>query len=130
MTGGIAVVLGRTGKNFAAGMSGGAAYVFDEEHVLYRNLSSEALLLKEVKDKYDIRQLTEILSDYVKETGSPLAKEILADMDHWLVHFKKIIPVSYQRILERITHYEEMGLSGADAKMEAFLELSREQGGS
>ena len=130
MTGGIAVVLGRTGKNFAAGMSGGAAYVLDEEHVLYRNLSSEALLLKEVKDKYDIRQLTEILSDYVKETGSPLAKEILADMDHWLVHFKKIIPVSYQRILERITHYEEMGLSGADAKMEAFLELSREQGGS
>ena len=130
MTGGIAVVLGKTGKNFAAGMSGGLAYVLDEDHVLYRNLNRESLLLKEVKDKYDIRQLTSVLEDYAKETGSPLAKKILADPEYWLVHFKKIIPAPYQKILERISHYEELGIPGKDAEMEAFLELSREQGGS
>ena len=130
MTGGIAVVLGATGKNFAAGMSGGIAYVLDEDHVLYRNLSRESLLLREVKDKYDIRQLTEILEDYAEETGSPLARKILENPEAWMTHFKKIIPAPYQKILERISHYEELGISGKDAEMEAFLELYRQQGGS
>ena len=130
MTGGTAVILGKTGKNFAAGMSGGIAYVLDEDHVLYRNLSKESLLLKEVKEKYDIRYLTEILEDYLKETRSPLAKQILDDPENWFPHFKKIIPAPYQNILERISRFEEQGISGKDAEMEAFLEFSREQGGS
>ena len=129
MTGGIAVILGETGKNFAAGMSGGIAYVLDEKHKLYRNLSHDALTLKEVTEKYDIHQLQEILEDYVRETGSPRARMILSDLDAWLPHFKKIIPGPYQDMLERILRYEEQGIPNEDAQMEAFMDLARAHGG-
>ena len=130
MTGGIAVILGETGKNFAAGMSGGTAYVLDEDHVLYRRMSHEALSLNEVTDSYDIHQLREILEDYVRETGSKKAAEILDHLEQWLPHFRKIIPLPYQNMLERISRYEEKGISTEEARMAAFLELVREKGGA
>jgi glutamate synthase (ferredoxin) len=129
MTGGIAVILGETGKNFAAGMSGGVAYVLDEHHVLYRQISSGSLVLKEVSDKYDIHQLREILEDYYRETGSPRAKMILCNEEEWLPHFKKIIAAPYQAIVERISYYEEQGISRQNAEMAAFSELTQAHGG-
>ena len=122
MTGGVAVILGETGKNFAAGMSGGVAYVLDDQHTLYRRMSSEQLIMKEVSDKYDILQLQEILEEYVQATGSPLAGNILAHMDEYASRFKKIIPVAYARMIERISHYEEQGIGSENAVMEAFLD--------
>ena len=130
MTGGIAVILGETGKNFAAGMSGGVVYVLDEHHTLYRNIGHEPLVLKEVTEKYDIQQLKELLEDYEKETGSKKAGEILAHLDDWIPQFKKIIPGPYQKMLERISHYEEQGIRNEDAQMEAFLDLTRRNGGA
>ena len=129
MTGGIAVILGETGKNFAAGMSGGVAYVLDEHHVLYRQISSGSLVLKEVSDKYDIHQLREILEDYYRETGSKRAKMILDNEEEWLPHFKKIIAAPYQAIVERISYYEEQGISRQNAEMAAFSELTQAHGG-
>ncbi|MBQ9824432.1 MAG: glutamate synthase large subunit, partial [Solobacterium sp.] len=130
MTGGVAVILGETGKNFAAGMSGGIAYVLDEHHSLYRRISPGPLVLKEVTDRYDIHQLRKILEDYYRETGSPKAKKILDNEEEWLPHFKKIIAAPYQAIVERISHYEEQGISRQNAEMAAFAELTRTHGGA
>ncbi len=129
MTGGIAVILGETGKNFAAGMSGGIAYVLDKDHSLYRHISPGSLVLKEVTEKYDIQQLRDILEDYCRETGSPRAKEILENEKEWLPHFKKIIAAPYQAIIERISYYEEQGISRENAQMAAFTELTQTDGG-
>ena len=128
MTGGIAVILGKTGKNFAAGMSGGIAYVLDEDHTLYKKRNNDSLIMKEVTDKYDILQLREILADYYERTGSPLAEKILRQKDEWMVRFKKIIPSAYQKIKEGISRYEEQGLSFENAQMEAFLEFAGKEG--
>jgi glutamate synthase (ferredoxin) len=130
MTGGVAVILGETGKNFAAGMSGGIAYVLDEHHSLYRQISPGSLVLKEVTDKYDIHQLREILEDYYRETGSAKAKKILDNEEEWLPHFKKIIAAPYQAIVERISYYEEQGISRENAEMAAFSELTQANGGA
>ena len=88
------------------------------------------MTIKEVSEKYDIHQLKVLLEDYVKETGSKKAKEILDHPDDWIPHFKKIVPGPYQAMLERISHYEEQGIGSEDAQMEAFLDLTRRNGGS
>jgi glutamate synthase (ferredoxin) len=128
MTGGTVLILGETGKNFAAGMSGGTAFVLDEHHQLYRRINEPSLLLREVNDRYDIKQLKSLLEDYVKETGSPKAKRILSDLETWLPSFKKIIPEPYRKMLERISHYEEQGMSEEAAKLEAFMDQRRNGG--
>ena len=124
MTGGKAVILGPTGKNFAAGMSGGIAYVLDREHLLYRRINKDMVNMEELKDKYDIEELREILKDYAKETGSKLAGKILEDFDSYAPDFKKIIPRDYQMILAAIGRFEEQGLSHENAELEAFSSCS------
>ncbi|MDO4614181.1 MAG: glutamate synthase large subunit [Lachnospiraceae bacterium] len=123
MTGGRAVVLGKTGRNFAAGMSGGIAYVLDEDHSLYRRMNKDMVFMTEVTEKYDIAELKEILTDYEKETSSELAADILANFGEYLPHFKKIIPNDYQRILSAISKFEEQGISHENAVLEAFNEM-------
>ena len=124
MTGGRAVILGPTGKNFAAGMSGGIAYVLDRDHTLYRRMNKDMDSLQEVTDKYDIAELKEILSDYVKETGSKLASEILENFGSAVSDFKKIVPNDYQKMLAAISKYEEQGISHDNAVLEAFEEVT------
>ena len=70
MTGGRVVVLGKTGKNFAAGMSGGIAYVLDENSHLYRNLNKDMISIEKVENKYDIKELKELIEEHVEATGS------------------------------------------------------------
>ena len=124
MTGGRAVILGMTGKNFAAGMSGGIAYVLDKEHTLYLRMNKDMASLSEVTEKYDIVELVGILKDYVKETGSEYAREILENFDSYLPDFKKIIPNDYQKMLTAIGKYEEQGIDHEHAVLEAFKELT------
>ena len=125
MTGGRAVILGRTGKNFAAGMSGGVAYVLDEEHDLYRRMNKEMVTPYEVEEKYDIAELKSILEAHVSATGSPLAKRILERFEEYLPHFKKIVPNDYHHMLSAISKFEEKGLSQDEAVLEAFYEVQK-----
>ncbi len=125
MTGGRAVILGPTGKNFAAGMSGGIAYVLDLKHELYRKMNKEMVTANEVVEKYDIADLKEILEDYVRETDSAWGKEILSHFEVYLPHFKKILPTDYQRMLTAIGKFEEQGVSHENALLEAFYEIGK-----
>ena len=124
MTGGRAVILGPTGKNFAAGMSGGIANVLDEDHTLYRRMNKDMVSMQELSEKYDIQELKYILQDYEKETGSELAKKILANFADYIPSFKKILPNDYQKMLIAISKYEEQGISHDNAVLEAFEEVT------
>ena len=120
MTGGCVVVLGPTGKNFAAGMSGGVAYVLDERHDLYRRVNKELVSIELVTKSRDIDELRELIEEHYQATGSAVAARILADFDGHLPSFKKIMPVNYQRMLQGIAHYEELGETREQAEMDAF----------
>ena len=113
-----------TGKNFAAGMSGGIAYVLDREHTLYLRMNKDMASLYEVTEKYDIAELRSIIEDYVKETGSEFGKEILNDFENFIPDFKKIVPNDYQKMLTAIGKYEEQGIDHDHAVLEAFKELT------
>jgi glutamate synthase (ferredoxin) len=120
MTGGRAVILGPTGKNFAAGMSGGIAYVLDEDNQLYKNLNKELVLMEQIDNKGEKQELEEILKKHVKYTGSKKAKTILDHFDEYLPKFKKIIPADYKKLLHLISGFEEQGMSREKAQIEAF----------
>ena len=122
MTGGRVVVLGKTGKNFAAGMSGGIAYVLDISNTLYRNLNKAMISIEKVENKYDKKELKDLIEAHVKATGSKLGTEILADFDSYLPHFKKLIPYEYKKMLTLSARLEEKGLTTQQAQMEAFYE--------
>ena len=125
MTGGRAVILGPTGKNFAAGMSGGIAYVYDKDHILYRNLNAGMVTMEKLEGKHRALELKEILIDYENETGSEVAAAILADFDNEVNNFKRIIPNDYRKMLNAISKYEEHGASYDDAVLEAFYEITQ-----
>ena len=120
MTGGCVVVLGQTGKNFAAGMSGGVAYVLDEKHDLYRRVNKELVSIELVTKSRDIDELRELIEAHYKATGSVVAARILSDFDGYLPAFKKIMPVGYQRMLQGIAHFEELGETREQAELDAF----------
>ncbi len=127
MTGGCVVVLGRTGKNFAAGMSGGVAYVLDEHHHLYQRLNKELVECSELTDKADIDALKALIGEHVKETGSQKGKRILAEFESFLPLFKKIIPRDYKRITEEIARGKAKGLDDEQAGIKAFYALVKEE---
>jgi glutamate synthase (NADPH/NADH) large chain len=121
MTGGTVVILGSVGRNFAAGMSGGVAYVLDTEHKLYLLVNKELVSVETLSDKKDIQALRSLIRAHVEATGSEKGREILESFDEHLDEFKKIIPRDYSRMLERIEEFESHGLSREDAELEAFM---------
>ena len=123
MTGGRVVVIGKTGKNFAAGMSGGVAYVLDEDRNLYTKLNKEMVLFSEVTEKYDIIELRGLIEEHVKATNSVKGKDILENFEEYLPKFKKIIPHDYKKMMSAIASMEEKGLSSEQAKIEAFYQI-------
>jgi glutamate synthase (ferredoxin) len=123
MTGGRAVILGEVGKNFAAGMSGGIAYILDQNHSLYMRTNKSLIEMTELKDA-DRKELKEILTDYEKSTKSKRAAEILSDFESWVPLFKKIIPIDYKNMLTLIGKYEEQGIRHEQAVYEAFKDVS------
>ena len=125
MTGGRVVVLGRTGKNFAAGMSGGIAYVLDEENDLYIRLNKEMVSSYEVTSKYDVIELKEMIKEHVSLTNSEKGKRILDHFKDYLPKFKKIIPHDYEKMLAAIVQMEEKGLSAEQAQIEAFYAVKQ-----
>ena len=128
MTGGRVVVLGPTGRNFAAGMSGGVAYVLDEGRDFYLRLNKALVSMELVTEQHDIAELRGLIQAHADATGSPKAKRILADFDAWLPKFKKILPHDYDRMLRTIARYEERGMSREQAQVEAFYANTRGKG--
>ena len=125
MTGGRVVVLGSTGKNFAAGMSGGIAYVLDENSDLYTRINKEMVSIRELTNKYDVLELKDMIKEHVAYTNSEKGKMILENFGEYLPKFKKIIPHDYERMLNAIVQMEEKGLSSEQAQIEAFYANAR-----
>ena len=97
MTGGTVVVLGKTGKNFAAGMSGGIAYVLDEDWDFYQRVNKDMVSLEPVEHKYDVSLLKDLIREHVELTESPRGKEILDNFGEYLPKFKKVLPHDYDK---------------------------------
>ena len=120
MTGGMVVVLGKTGRNFAAGMSGGIAYVYDPDNTFYEHVNKELVEYKNVKSRYDEDQLKEMIQKHYQYTNSNVAKKILDDFGNEVAHFKKVVPHDYKRMMSLISSFEQQGLTNEQAKVEAF----------
>ncbi len=120
MTGGRVVILGGTGKNFAAGMSGGIAYVLDEDNDLYTRLNKGMVSSEEITSKYDVLELKQMIEEHVKLTNSEKGKRVLDQFSEYLPKFKKIVPHDYKRMMFAIVQMEEKGLNTEQAQIEAF----------
>ena len=125
MTGGTVVVLGKTGKNFAAGMSGGIAYVLDEDTSLYKRVNKQLVSMEAVSNKYDVLELKQLITEHVAYTNSKKGKEILDNFGEYLPKFKKIMPHDYKKMLNMIVQMEEKGLSSEQAQIEAFYAATK-----
>ena len=101
MTGGVVVVLGLTGRNFAAGMSGGFAYVLDENGDFRERCNTDMVSLEPVADAEDVDALRELIEEHQRYTGSGPAERVLADWNAYLPKFVKVFPVDYRRVLEQ-----------------------------
>ena len=141
MTGGVVVVLGETGRNFAAGMSGGIAYVLDEDGTFEQRCNLAMVELEPIKDeddaleqlahqggdleshgrvdvshdmtRFDAIRLRQLIESHLEHTGSAVAQRILDDWDIWLPKFKKVMPVDYRRALLELQAAQEKAKSAA-----------------
>ena len=123
MTGGTVVILGQTGKNLAAGMSGGIAYIYDPNHDLYTRLNKQLVNTYEVSGKADIETLTQLLKNHYKYTNSDVAQKILSNLDHELSSFKKIVPKDYEKITTLIQELKAKGYHDDEASLMAFEQV-------
>ncbi len=126
MTGGKAVIIGPTGRNFAAGMSGGVAYVLDEAGDFATRCNTEMVDLEALENPEEIRELHEMISTHVRLTGSDKGKRVLADWNTTVSQFVKVMPRDYKRVLQHIQKALADGLSGDDALSAAFEENARD----
>ncbi|TVP84080.1 MAG: glutamate synthase large subunit [Alkalicoccus sp.] len=120
MTGGKVVVLGETGRNFAAGMSGGTAYIFDEKTSFSNKCNKELVHLQSLEDKQEIEELRQMIEKHVEHTLSRKGQSILNNWETYVSRFIKVIPQDYLVMQERIQYHLEQGLSRFDAEMAAF----------
>lgn len=125
MTGGRVAVLGKIGKNFAAGMSGGVAYVLDMDSDLYTKVNKQLVNIERVSAKMDVTELKAMIEEHVAYTDSTIGKEILSNFKEYLPRFKKIIPYDYEKMLTLIFQLEEKGYSSEQARIEAFYVMAK-----
>ncbi|XVE64377.1 hypothetical protein DITRI_Ditri07aG0096200 [Diplodiscus trichospermus] len=118
MTGGTVVVLGKTGRNFAAGMSGGIAYVFDVDGKFQSRCNLELVDLDKVEEEEDILTLKMMIQQHQRHTNSQLAREVLVDFENLLPKFIKVFPRDYKRVLAKMKDKE--------ASKEAFERAAKE----
>lgn len=123
MTGGTVVILGQTGKNLAAGMSGGVAYVYDPNHDLYMRLNKQLVNTYEVTGKADKEVLIDLLTKHYQYTDSDVAKKILSNLDEELSNFKKIVPKDYEKITTLIQELKSKGYHEDEASLMAFEQV-------
>jgi glutamate synthase (ferredoxin) len=126
MTGGRAVVLGRTGRNFAAGMSGGIAYVLDEAGDFPSRCNREMVDLETLADPEEIRDLRDLIQRHIDYTDSALGERILSDWEAMVPRFVKVMPRDYKRVLQHIQTALAAGLTGDEALTAAFEENARD----
>jgi glutamate synthase (NADPH/NADH) large chain len=100
MTGGVVVVLGAVGRNFAAGMSGGTAFVFDQAQSLRARTNLEMVELESVVEESDLWLLNGLIEDHVRFTSSPLGRRVLDNWEHLVARFVKVMPIDYKRVLQ------------------------------
>ena len=122
MTGGKVVVLGKTGINFAAGMSGGIAYIYEEDPNFRINLNEEMILLEELSLE-DEEELKNLIEEHVKVTGSPKGNKILYNFETEKSKFHKIIPKDYKRVLETVEKHKNLGCDEDEALIKTFQEI-------
>ncbi|MCU1265460.1 MAG: Glutamate synthase (ferredoxin) [Acidobacteria bacterium] len=120
MTGGRVVVLGATGRNFAAGMSGGVAYVLDQDGDFLRRCNREMVQLMKMSDEDEIEAVKDMIFRHAEYTNSVRAAEVLFGWDDWLPKFVRVIPNDYGRVLEAQKQGRNEGISQEDATMAAF----------
>jgi glutamate synthase (ferredoxin) len=120
MTGGRVIVLGRTGRNFAAGMSGGVAYVLDEAGDFAGHCNMELVGLSKLVDADETEEVWKLIQRHQAYTQSSRAGKILADWTGYVPKFVKVLPHDYARVQAELKKAEASGLSGDDAVMAAF----------
>jgi glutamate synthase domain-containing protein 2/glutamate synthase domain-containing protein 1/glutamate synthase domain-containing protein 3 len=120
MTGGRVVVLGSTGRNFAAGMSGGIAYVLDENGEFTSKVNKEMVHLEQLEETYEMNELKTMIQHHLTFTESEVAHRVLAHWDEYVWKFVKVIPKDYKRMFEAIEKVKRSGLSQQEAVMVAF----------
>ncbi|MBL9215398.1 MAG: glutamate synthase large subunit [Opitutaceae bacterium] len=126
MTGGRVVVLGTTGRNFAAGMSGGVAYVLDERGDFPRQVNQSMVGLEPVDDPRELAELRALIERHFALTRSARAKQVLAAWEQLRPKFVKVMPKDYKRMLACIERAQGQGLTGDEAIMAAFEENARD----
>jgi glutamate synthase (ferredoxin) len=128
MTGGRVVILGPTGRNLAAGMSGGIAYIYDEHHRLATNLNPGMVLVEPPPspESDEAAALKKLIENHRAHTDSATAARLLADWEKHLAKFVKLIPKDYKRMVERIEQAKAEGLTDDDAVMSAFEANARD----
>jgi len=126
MTGGCVVVLGPTGRNFAAGMSGGIAYVLDEAGDFPTRVNQQMVGLETLEDPVEIAGLKQLVQRHAEHTRSQRALKLLVLWDDYVPKFVKVMPKDYKRVLQAMTRVTEAGLSGDEAWMAAFEANARD----
>ena len=126
MTGGRVVVLGPTGRNFAAGMSGGVAYVLDEHGTFDACVNKQMVCLERLEDETEITAVRRMVERHLDHTSSARARVVLDAWADMIAKFVKVIPKDYQRMLACIARAEEQGLVGDEAIMVAFEQNARD----
>jgi glutamate synthase (ferredoxin) len=126
MTGGRVVVLGPTGRNFAAGMSGGIAYVYDEDGRFPENCNREMVKLFPLEDPDDIAEVQALLQKFYEHTGSERPLRMLRSWEEYRPRFVKVYPNDYRRVIETQKRFKARGLSEEEAVMAAFEENARD----
>ncbi len=126
MTGGRVVVLGRAGRNFGAGMSGGVAYVLDELGDFAGRVNTQMVGVEPLSDPEEIAAVRALIERHVRYTGSVRAGTVLARWPELIGHFRRVMPRDYKRVLACVRRAHEQGLSGEEAIMAAFEENTRD----
>jgi glutamate synthase (ferredoxin) len=126
MTGGKVVILGPTGRNFAAGMSGGIAYILDEQGDFASRCNTSMVGLEKLEDPEEIAELRQMVQNHADYTGSKKAAKVLAHWEESVTQFVKVMPKDYKRVLQAIKNALAAGLSGDAALSAAFEENARD----
>ena len=122
MTGGKAVILGATGRNFAAGMSGGIAYVLDNNQDFASKCNMEMVELETLENAKEIEELKALIAEHKENTNSDVAEELLADWDNSIKRFVKVMPVDFKKMQGYMEQARDTGKfeSEYDVAVEAF----------
>jgi glutamate synthase (NADPH) large chain len=126
MTGGRVVVLGRAGRNFGAGMSGGIAYVLDETGEFAKRVNGQMVAVEKLEDAKEIAEIRAMIQKHLDYTKSTRAKQVLDGWAKLVPHFIKVMPKDYKRMLACIDRAQAQGLTGDEAIMAAFEENARD----